>query len=155
MASLYEIAERYMDILEAMDEDASVLDEIKDTLENKVENIGCYIKDIDAMADAIKTEEENLCARRKALERKSERLRDYLASCMLMTGITKYNSQRLAVSFRASKSVTILNEAMIPEDFMVTKTTSAPNKTAIKAAIENGIYIPGAEITKKENIQIK
>ena len=155
MASLYEIANRYLDILESMEEDASVLDEIKDTLENKIENIGCYIKDITAMAEAIKTEEENLCARRKTLERKADRLKEYLASCMQMTGVKKYASQRLAVSFRSSKSVTILNEAMIPEDFMVTKTTSAPDKVAIKTAMENGIYIPGAEITKKENIQIK
>ena len=155
MASLYEIASRYLDILETMEEDASVLDEIKDTLENKIENIGCYIKDITAMAEAIKTEEENLCARRKTLERKADRLKEYLASCMLMTGVKKYASQRLAVGFRSSKSVTILNEAMIPEDFMVIKTTKAPDKVAIKTAMENGIYIPGAEITKKENIQIK
>ena len=74
---------------------------------------------------------------------------------MQMTGVKKYASQRLAVSFRSSKSVTILNEAMIPEDFMVIKTTKAPDKVAIKTAMENGIYIPGAEITKKENIQIK
>jgi Mg2+ and Co2+ transporter CorA len=155
MASLYEIASRYLDILESMEEDASVLDEIKDTLENKIENIGCYIKDITAMAEAIKTEEENLCARRKTLEKKADRLKEYLASCMQMTGVKKYASQRLAVGFRSSKSVTILNEAMIPEDFMVIKTTKAPDKVAIKTAMENGIYIPGAEITKKENIQIK
>lgn len=155
MASLYEIASRYLDILESMEEDASTLDEIKDTLENKIENIGCYIKDITAMAEAIKTEEENLCARRKTLEKKADRLKEYLASCMQMTGVKKYASQRLAVGFRSSKSVTILNEAMIPEDFMVIKTTKAPDKVAIKTAMENGIYIPGAEITKKENIQIK
>ena len=155
MASLYEIASRYLDILEGMEEDASVLDEIKDTLENKIENIGCYIKDITAMAEAIKTEEENLCTRRKTLEKKADRLKEYLASCMQMTGVKKYASQRLAVGFRSSKSVTILNEAMIPEDFMVIKTTKAPDKVAIKTAMENGIYIPGAEITKKENIQIK
>lgn len=161
MASLYEISTAYLDALENLevDENGEInllpLEEVNAELNTKLENIALYIKNCDAMAKSIKEEEANLAARRKAYENKAEHLKDYLSSCMQFVGASKFETAKVKLSFRASESVEITNQNEIPKDFLVEKVTVAPDKAAIKAAIKNGILIPGAEIVRKENLQIK
>ena len=161
MASLYEISTAYLDALENLEEDENgeinllPLEEVNAELNNKLENIALYIKNCESMAKSIKEEEANLTARRKAYENKVEHLKDYLSSCMQFVGASKFETAKVKLSFRASESVEITNQNEIPKDFLVEKVTVAPDKAAIKAAIKNGILIPGAEIVRKENLQIK
>ena len=145
MANLYEISKAYLDALENLEADENgeinllPLEEVNAELNTK----------------SIKDEEANLMARRKAYENKAENLKEYLSSCMQFVGASKFETAKVKLSFRASESVEIRNMDEIPSDFMVEKVTVAPDKTAIKAAIKNGILIPGAEIVRKENLQIK
>lgn len=161
MASLYEISQVYLEALESLEADENgeinmlPLEEANAELTDKLENVSLYIKNCEAMAKSIKEEEANLAARRKAYENKAERLKDYIASCMKLVGSTKFETPKVKLSFRSSESVEILDQNEIPKDFMVEKVTVSPDKVAIKAAIKNGIFIPGAEIVKKENLQIK
>lgn len=161
MATLYEISQTYSEVLDALNinEDGAVdmtaLENISDEFGNKIENIALYIKDITAFAESIKAEEQALEQRRKALENKAQHLKDYLTSCMTYVGQNKYESAKVKVSFRSSVAVEITNERDIPDDFKVAKMTYTPNKVAIKTAMQNGIYIPGAELVRRENIQIK
>ena len=73
----------------------------------------------------------------------------------VLVGASKFETAKVKLSFRASEAVEITDQNEIPKDFLVEKVTVAPDKAAIKAAIKNGIYIPGAEIVRKENLQIK
>lgn len=161
MANLYEISKAYLDALENLEADENgeinllPLEEVNAELNTKLENIALYIKNCESMAKSIKEEEANLTARRKAYENKVEHLKDYLSSCMQFVGASKFETAKVKLSFRASESVEITNQNEIPKDFLVEKVTVAPDKTAIKAAIKNGILIPGAEIVRKENLQIK
>ena len=161
MASLYELSQTYLEVLDALitNEDGTMditsLEEINDELGNKIENVALYIKDITAFAESIKAEEQNLAQRRKSLENKAIHLKGYLTSCMEMVGQTKFETAKVKLSFRNSKAVEITNETMLPSRYYAEKRTYVPDKVAIKEAIEEGDDVPGAELVERRNLQIK
>lgn len=158
--TLYEINEQ---ITALINDDGEIMDfEQFEALslerDQKIENIGCWVKNLDAEANAIKAEEKSLKERRTSAENKSERLRGYLAG--FLNG-EKYSSPRVNISYRRSEAV----ELAVDENAFVEwaavkrpdliKTTVEPNKTAIKDAIKGGEQIDGAYITERQNMQIK
>lgn len=124
-------------------------------IDTKIDNIASYIKSLKATITAFKNEEEALAKRRKALEKKEERLTDYLSACLQMSNMPYFESTRNKLTFRKSTMVNILNEGIIPEDFMNIKTVRTPDKKAIQMAIKDGEIIDGVELVEKQNIQIK
>ena len=66
------LQEKTIQQLDARDiELAKAIDEVQLDLNTKIENIGCYIKNLEAEVEAFKKEEDNLEARRKQTERTS------------------------------------------------------------------------------------
>ena len=170
MSSLYEIEKSIIELLEngfnaaCVDPDTGEIDETKaaeylETLQlergEKVENIAIYIKTLDSDAAAIKAEEKNLAARRQAKERKAERMREYLKSSMLAFGDKKFETARVALSFRTSRQVIIADLEKLDKAFIKEKVEYAADKTAIKKAIEGGALVDGAYIEEKQNLNIK
>lgn len=166
MASLYEIEEslkRFIDVLYAsMEDDGCIPDDVATQLEEltyerdvKRENIALYIKQLEADAKAIKAEESNLTARRKAKENKAEWLKKYLTDSMSASGETSFETARCKLSFRKSEQVEILDEDLIPDSFVTIVTDRKPNKAEIKKAINAGEDVAGAFLVTKNNIQIK
>ncbi|MEI9966198.1 MAG: siphovirus Gp157 family protein [Candidatus Moraniibacteriota bacterium] len=74
---------------------------------------------------------------------------------MQRNGIKKVETDIAKLSFRESKTVEIDNIALLPERFVVTKTSRTPDKKAIKEALENGEEVSGARIEEHQNLQIK
>lgn len=130
-----------------------LLNQLQVARDEKIENIGVYIKNLTAEAAAIKAEEKNLKARREAKENRAERLKKYLTDQLGGENWTK--SAKVSLTFRTSSPVEIDDESKIPEQYMKVKTEMAPDKTAIKKAIDAGEKVPGAHIGEKKNIQIK
>lgn len=129
-----------------------VLEELQIAKDEKIENIGVYIKNLLAEAKALKQEEENLKARREAKERKAEYLKNYLAAAL---NGEKFESPRVACSWRKSEVVTIPDVDLIPEQFTTTETTIKADKKAIKEAIKAGQEVRGAFLETRNNLQIK
>lgn len=152
MATLYEIEQAMMECidLETGEIDVERMEALEMERNQKIENIGCWIKNLKSDADAIKNEEKSLADRRKALENKAESLKKYLS--YILAG-EKFKSPRVAVSWRKSKKVDIINEELIPEDYKTY--TPSINKTAIKDAITSGAVVDGAVIIENNSIQIK
>lgn len=163
MATLYEISQTYLEVLDALitnedgTMDVTALENINDELSNKLENVALYIKDIEGFSEVIRQEEMRLNQRRKALENKAQHLRGYLTSCMEMVGQTKFEPKdgRVKITFRKSKAVEITDEGMLPTRYLMKKVTYAPDKGAIKKDIDEGWEVPGAELVERRNIQIK
>lgn len=170
MSSLYEIENGIIELLEngfnaaCVDPETGEIDETKaaeylETLQlergEKVENIAIYIKSLDSDAAAIKAEEKNLAARRQAKERKAERMREYLKSSMLAFGDKKFETARVALSFRTSRQVIVADLEKLDKAFIKEKVEYAADKTAIKKAIEGGALVDGAYIEEKQNLNIK
>lgn len=120
--------------------------------DKKVENIALYIKDLQAEAAAIKTEEEALKKRRLSAEKKTEYLTDFLS--FLLKG-EKFKTPKVAITYRKSQSVSVADIGLLPEEYINIKTDKTANKTFIKAALKDGITIPGCELVENTSIQIK
>lgn len=117
----------------------------------KVENIGCYIKNLEAEAAALNAEEKKLAARRKAAENKSNRLKAYLVSAC---DGERFRGVRADVSFRVTHPVEITDEKALPAEYLRVKTITEPDKTAIGKALKMGA-VPGAKLGDKVSAIIK
>ena len=68
-------------------------------------------------------------------------------------GVPKAERALATVSLRpGTLSVRIVDEAEIPSQLMREKVTRAPDKAAIKAALEAGETIPGAELARGDDV---
>ena len=163
---LYEIANDYLALLQAIDEGeipeeaiADTLEAIEGEIEYKADNLACVLKTLEAEAAAIKAEEKNLAERRKQKENASERIKTYLSDILQKLDINKVETARNKITFRKSESVVIgegfINWARENRDDLLTFSEPTANKTAIKKALKDGAEIEGAYIESKQNIQIK
>ena len=165
---LYEIANEYLSLMQAIDNDEIPEEAIADTLEAivgeievKADNIACLLKNTEADIAAIKAEETRLAERREAKEKAHERLKQYLSDVLMQTGIDKLETARNKITFRKSEKVEIVDHdaffefACTHRSDLLTYTAPKENKTAIKRALKDGVEIVGAELRVNQNIQIK
>lgn len=129
------------------------LEQLQMDRDTKVENIACFIKNLEADAKAIKEEAKNLNARAKAAENKAEHLREYLQFCLAGE---KFQSPKAAISFRHAKKVEVDPEMLdaIPEQYLRFKDPE-PDKKAIGDALKAGQEIPGCELVESVSMIIK
>lgn len=125
--------------------------------EQKCENIALALKNARAEAEAIKAEVDELTKRRKAAESRAERLKDYLAEAL---GGEKLKTGRVSVSYRRAKSVK-LDDSFIKwaaennrDDLLRYKEPEA-DKKAIKAELEGGAALPGAELVESASVIVR
>lgn len=166
MSTLYEIDYNLYQLLEnemVVDEETgeilfeeSDIDNLLLSRDQKLENTACYIKNLMSDIDQIKAEEKSLKERRQTKEKKVERLKSYLANSMLLFGDKKFETPRVALSFRKSKQVEIEPNVHLPQEYVKVKVEESPDKTKLKDAIlKQGIVIDGVKVVEKENLQLK
>lgn len=170
MATLYEINKEIDELLESdfqVDEEIinydtgeittinQKLDELEMDLNTKLENVACYIKNLESDIDALKQEEKTLADRRRVKENKLERLKQYLSDNLQVAGMQKFETPKCVLSFRKSEQVVISEGAEIPEEFIIRKVTEQPDKKLIKDAIKQGFEFDGISIVENKNLQIK
>lgn len=156
--NLYQIKE---EIKKAIDEcidmetgeiiNPELLDNLNEQLNIKRENIALYIKNLVADSKAIDEEIKNLTARKKSINNKVDWLKQYLADDLQGS---KFETSKVVVSFRKSKSVDIQPNAEIPNEFLIQQEPK-PDKVSLKKAIQSGAVINGVSIVEKSNISIK
>ena len=151
---LYEINEEIMQCVdfetgEVIDE--GKLNDLQMLREEKIENIGLWIKDLKAEAKAIAEEVKALNARKKAAENKAESLKQYLA--MVLDG-EKFKTARCAISYRSSDSVDVYDWALLDAKYLKPQ-NPVPDKVLLKKDLQSGLEIAGAQLVHSNNIQIK
>lgn len=155
MASIYEINEQIMQCIDFETGeiiDAEKLNALQIEKDKKIENIACWIKNLNAEAQDIKAEEQALAERRKSKENIAERLKQYLSEILRAT---PFESARAKITFRKSTSVNITDESKVTDDFKKVETVVKIDKRAIADALKQGEIIDGAELVENQNIQIK
>ena len=160
MATLYEINTAIEDAFnrainvetgEITDEDAlRELDALQMERDRKIENVGLWIKDLRAEAEALKAEKQAFEKRQRVTENKIEALKKYL---MYALNGNKFKTTRLSVSYRKTESVEIDDAKALPPDYA--KITYEPRRDLIKKAIKTGGTITGARIVEGKSIIIK
>ena len=131
--------------------DAEKLEALKMEKAEKIENIGLWIKNLNAEAEALKKERDAFAAREKAAENKAKSLKAFLSEYLAGQ---KFKSEKVVVSFRGSVAVNIENEEEIPENFHI-KQPDKIDKMALKQALKAGAIIAGASLQENQNIQIR
>lgn len=167
MANLYEISTQYLATAQQLAELDIDEQTLSDTLEaeawpveEKVRAVSAVILNLQAEADMVKGTADRIAKRAKALQSRADALHDYLLINMQRTGITEIKA--LDGTFKAKlyrerdASVVIDSENLIPADYMrEIPARCEPDKVLIKKAINDGYEVPGANIVKKDRLEIK
>jgi hypothetical protein len=133
------------------------LESLTGDIEAKAQSVAFVARNCEALAGQIKDAEKQMADRRKALEGRAARLRDYMLGCLSVAGIKKIEGPMLKISIRDNpESVEIFDAAQIPAALMKQPETPppAPDKAAIKAAIKAGQEVPGAKLTRGQRLEI-
>ena len=163
--TLYTIADQYLQDLQKlqdMDLDeqtfADTLESLSGDLEVKATNVAMFVRNLEASTESIKAAEKQMAERRKAIEAKAERIRNYLKDNMARTGITKIDCPYFALSLRNSPpAVEVINADEIPAQYFDIPEPPAPvlNKNRLKDDLKNGVIVEGARLTQSSYLQIK
>lgn len=154
--TLYEID---VAMLECVDEETGEIIDIEKLgalemeRDAKISNIACWIKELKAEANAVKTEKMNLEKRQKACINKAEQLTSYLG--YILNG-QKFKDGRCSISYRKSTSVDVAKDIdlqKVPECYL--KIERELKVSEIKEALKNGIEVDGCSLVEKQNIQIR
>lgn len=132
---------------------ATLLDGLELARDVKIGHIARFIKSELAISEMIDLESKALRERAKTHENRAERLKAYLADCMLDG--ERYEDSTSKISWRKSESTVIDELAIIPAEFVDVVTVFKPKTAEIKKAIKSGETVPGASVVEKQNIQIK
>lgn len=163
---LYEIADEYRAILALMDLSdeevdtdsfALAIEDIKVAFEEKATNIGCLIRELTAESQAITDTIKNLQGRTQAIDRRVDRLQDYLREQMQASGIKSASDNRIKLTLKQNPlSVRVDDPNKIPLNYCrIIPECMEPDKTAIKAALKSGAVIPGCALIQAVRLEIK
>ena len=130
------------------------LDELGDQEADKVDSFGEFIRLESARAEALKAEAQRLANKARTAANRIAFLKAKYMDTMQRNGLQNVRGQVYALSVRSTDVVTITNEAILPERFVVEKTTIMPDKMAIKDALKKGEDIPGAILDKSYSLRV-
>jgi hypothetical protein len=164
MAKLYDLNQSIIDTIEyGVDvESGEILDqeelnkkleELQIALNDKLEGIALYSKQLTYDINDFDTEIDNLKARKKAMENKKTGLDNFLSTYLLNNGYEKgFSTSKVKVGFRKSTQVNITGE--VPKEFIKVKTTESIDKQGIKDLLKS-TSLPYAELVENKNMNIK
>lgn len=162
MANLYEITERYNNLLELLDNEEttqdilnSALNELQDEFNEKALNIVKFIKNLESDVNGLDAEEKRLKAKKMAYKNKIDGLKKYLENSLIVSGFKKLDLGVFNISIAKNPpSLNILDEKLIPKEYLIEQAPKIDN-TSIKNAIKEGKDVAGCELVQKESLRIK
>ena len=144
---------------EAVDpETGEISEEVLEQLEDlqiardaKLENVALAYKNYKSFAEQIKAEKQALEKRQKQAERQAEWLKDYMARSLKGE---EFKTPSVAVSYRQSSTIEVYDMGALPDEYLKYKDPEV-DKTKIRAAIKDGVEVPGAVMVNHTNMSIK
>ena len=123
----------------------------------KVDNISGYLAHCEAQQDFASAEMKRLQDRKRSWERKQERLEQYIQRVMEASGKSKLEGRTSTLSLKACPaSVEVLDQKLVPQQYVRVTVTEAVDKTAAKVALKLGEQIPGLKlVTDKRTVTRK
>lgn len=151
--NLYEIEQSILDCIDTETGEIiepEMLENMQMAKEQKIRNIACYIKNLQADAKAYEEEEKTFYARKKAAQNKADNLKEYLAG--FLNG-TKIKGAEFAISWRKSAAVEVTDSDKIPAEFHIHQPDKI-DKAGLKKALIDG-EVDGAKLVVHNNMIIK
>lgn len=159
MSTLYDLTNDFQKV-QALIEDGGeglqdTLESIELAIEDKLENIGKVIRNLEAEAKAFKEEEQRLADRRRSIENNIKHLKQYAENSMIVTGDKKIKAGLFTFSIQKNPpSVRIFNETIVPKNYFVTPEPKL-DKKKVQEAIKNGESVAGVELKQTESLRIR
>lgn len=164
MGQLYEIAERYKnleELLENKELDKETIREIfkaKDSvngeLKIKYENIGRLIRNLTGKAEMIKKEEVFLSKKRKTAEKNVSNLKLYLYDCLKVTNKQKIETDLFKFSIQKNQPALSVDDIFsIPDEYFHNE--KVLDKDLLKEKLKDGLEITGASLKQSESLRIR
>jgi hypothetical protein len=157
---LYEFTQNYLQLIDRADEiDEDVLIDtiaaIKESVEDKAENVAKLVRSFEADGKTIKAEEERLKTKRKTLENQVAYLKQYLFDHLEIMGIDKVKRPLFTISIQANPpGVDVINSSAIPGEFWNFPDPVLDKKKMLEF-LKAGETIPGATIKKSRGLRIR
>ncbi len=149
---LNEVDENTGEFLNSPEDIKEYIDKLELDRGDKLDSIERLKRDNVAKADAISAEIKRLQAYKNQIDKTNGRLVDLQFT---LTGGNKVETSFYKFGSRRSSSVSVYDEALLPSEYVIEKTTTAPDKKAIKEALNNGVIVTGAEIVTKTSLSVK
>lgn len=155
--NLYEINSEICNLVDT--ETGEVMDfekfsELNIALEEKIENIALFVKNLKAEAGAIDEEIKNLTERKNTKTAQAERLSKYLSN--FLNG-ERFETAKVSCSFRKSTVCEVANEGEFLRKYPEFAKPQPPklNKSDVKTALKNGTKLTGAVLIDKQNLVVR
>jgi seryl-tRNA synthetase len=150
LAKIFDIADQ-SETGEIPDYLDAVLNALQVERDKKLGNIGRYIINAHAEAEACKAQADKFTDRYRALENRVDRLKQYLDASLRGE---KWKDDCVTVSYRTSHAVEVLDEAKVPDEYW--KIERSIKLKDINAAITKANQdFEWAKLVERRNIQVK
>lgn len=166
MTALYNISSEYLKLSERLADDGFDLTTIEDTIEasgivddfkDKAQALEFVARGALAHHGAIDDEIARLTALKARRDAVAAGVRKYLLDNMLRTGITKIDCPLFSISIQNNPpAVEVFDPLSLPREYIRTpEPKPAPDKAAIKAALQSGVEVPGCKLSNSVRLSIK
>lgn len=119
---------------------------------DKIDNFALFVRIESAHAEALRTEAQRLSSRARTAENRIAYLKKCYTDTLKAAGLQCVNGSVYRLSIRSTDVVRITDDAILPAEYVRTKTTTEPDKVALKSALKEGQAIPGAELEKSYSL---
>lgn len=164
MDSLYKITNNFIELMDKAEsgeisevEYNQLGEELALELQNKSSNIIGFIRNSESYIEASKAEEKRLAERRKSIENRMDKFKEYVKQNMEKLNLEKVDTEIGTLSLRKNPiSVEIIDEDKIPAEFKTIVQTVKTDKKAIADAFKStGELIEGVKInTENKSLRI-
>lgn len=160
--ALYQLADVYLadlQVLADLDLDeqtvADTLESLSGELEVKATNVAMFCRNLEASAEAVKVAEGQMANRRKAIENRASRIRQYLKDNMERVGILKIDGPHFSISIKKNPpAVQVEAPELVPAEFMRTP-PPVVDKKAVAEALKAGLDVPGCRLEQGTKLDIR
>jgi hypothetical protein len=155
MASLYNLSIEFLQVaqqLEEMELDqetlADTLESLQIPIEEKAENVIKFAKNLEAMAEARKTEAKRLTEQAAKDAKKAERLLSYLDDAMRMLNKKKLTAGVFEVGYKKGLEVVKVDETRLPKEYWLPQKPKPMGKPELKKLVKDGVEIEGVTLER-------
>lgn len=162
--NLFDLNENYRKVEALFDDGADVSEQaLKDTLESigetrdvTFDHVAFLIERNTAKTDFYAKKIKELQLAKKSAENAVTRLQAYMTRGMDDAGLKELQTENHVLKPRNYKASVVVDDThAIPDQYMVTKTTVTPDKTAIYKALKAGKEVPGVHTRPNRKTVIK
>lgn len=163
MTHFYQVANEYQKLMDEiancdeLSEDQLIkIEQVNDNLEDKAINVASIIKNLEADSSKVAEILNNIEERYDKITNKISSLKSYLKSTLEQCDIKEIKSPLFDIKIKYNpSSVTLINEELIPRNYLKEIINYRYDKAKIAEAFNNNIEVPGCKFERQTRLEIR